>query len=100
METPQPTAAGFLLARPGPGADGAKVRISISPVEKRQMSQVNRSQADSTTEDPALLRARLRTMKMIALWAFVFGAGIGFVTGYTIGVDTAQQAAALGYPEN
>ena len=48
----------------------------------------------------ALQDARLRTMRMIALWTFIFGAGIGFVIGYTVGLETAREAAELGYPRD
>ena len=45
------------------------------------------------------LQQRLRGMRWFAVWALIFGLGIGFYAGFTLGVDTAHDAAALTAPK-
>lgn len=42
------------------------------------------------------LRQRLRSRGWIALWALIFGLGIGVYIGFNLGVDTARHVAEAG----
>ncbi|MFE0756719.1 hypothetical protein ACFW16_22330 [Inquilinus sp. NPDC058860] len=50
-------------------------------------------------DEAEALRQRLRGMRWFAVWALIFGLGIGFYAGFTLGVDTARDAAAMTAPK-
>ena len=45
------------------------------------------------------LQQKLRGMRWLAFWALLFGLGIGFYAGFTLGVNTARDAAKLTAPQ-
>ncbi len=42
------------------------------------------------SDDAAHLAKRLRTTQFLAIWALIFGLGIGFYAGFQLGVDTTN----------
>jgi formate-dependent nitrite reductase membrane component NrfD len=51
------------------------------------------------TTETETLQQRLRGMRWFAVWALIFGLGIGFYAGFNLGVSTAHDAAAVLAPK-
>jgi formate-dependent nitrite reductase membrane component NrfD len=51
------------------------------------------------TTETETLQQRLRGMRWFAVWALIFGLGIGFYAGFNLGVSTAHDAAAALAPK-
>lgn len=51
---------------------------------------------ESRSDDRQDLVRKVRGLKMLVFWAFLFGAGIGFYAGFVVGVDTGRTAQEIG----
>jgi formate-dependent nitrite reductase membrane component NrfD len=52
--------------------------------------------SEKTRDSPtARLEARIRGMQWLACWALLLGLGVGFYAGFTIGAETAREAAQV-----